>query len=49
LFTPTFAIARTSGWTGHIIEQLKDNKIFRPGSEYVGPPVGKKVVPLAER
>ena len=49
LFTPIFAIARMSGWTGHIIEQLKDNKIFRPSSEYVGAPVGKKVVPLAER
>jgi citrate synthase len=49
LFTPIFAIARTSGWTGHIIEQLKDNKIFRPSSEYVGAPVGKKVIPLAER
>ena len=49
LFTPIFAIARTSGWTGHIIEQLKDNKIFRPSSEYVGFPVGKKVVPLDER
>jgi citrate synthase len=49
LFTPIFAIARTSGWTGHIIEQLKDNKIFRPSSEYVGFPVGKKVVPLDQR
>jgi citrate synthase len=49
LFTPIFAIARMSGWTGHIIEQLKDNKIFRPSSEYVGFPVGKKVVPLDER
>jgi citrate synthase len=49
LFTPIFAIARTSGWTAHIIEQLKDNKIFRPGSEYVGFPVGKKVVPLEQR
>ena len=49
LFTPIFAIARTSGWTGHIIEQLKDNKIFRPSSEYVGYPVGKKVVPLDQR
>jgi citrate synthase len=49
LFTPIFAIARTSGWTGHIMEQLKDNKIFRPSSLYVGYPVGKKVVPLDER
>jgi citrate synthase len=49
LFTPIFAIARTSGWTAHIIEQLKDNKIFRPGSEYVGLPVGNKVVPLDQR
>jgi citrate synthase len=49
LFTPIFAIARMSGWTGHIIEQLKDNKIFRPSSEYVGAPVGKKVLPLEER
>jgi len=49
LFTPIFAIARTSGWTGHIIEQLKDNKIFRPSSEYVGFPVGKKVVPIDQR
>ena len=49
LFTPIFAIARTSGWTGHIIEQLRDNKIFRPSSEYAGFPVGKKVVPLEQR
>ncbi len=49
LFTPIFAIARTSGWTAHIIEQLKDNKIFRPSSEYVGYPVGKMVVPLDQR
>jgi citrate synthase len=49
LFTPIFAIARMSGWTGHIIEQLRDNKIFRPSSEYVGFPIGKKVVPLEQR
>jgi citrate synthase len=49
LFTPIFAIARTSGWTGHVIEQLRDNKIFRPSSEYAGFPVGKKAIPLEER
>jgi citrate synthase len=49
LFTPIFAIARMSGWTAHILEQLGDNRLFRPLSQYVGPEVGKKVVPLAER
>ncbi len=49
LFTPIFAISRTSGWTAHILEQLADNRLFRPLSEYVGPDVGKKVVPIAER
>jgi len=49
LFTPIFAISRMSGWTAHILEQLADNRLFRPLSEYSGPPVGKKVVPIAER
>ena len=49
LFTPVFAIARCSGWTGHVLEQLADNRLYRPLSEYVGPAVGKKFVPLAER
>jgi citrate synthase len=49
LFTPIFAISRMSGWTAHILEQLADNRLFRPLSEYVGPEVGKKVTPLAER
>ena len=49
LFTPIFAIARTSGWTAHILEQLSDNRLYRPLSEYVGQPVGKKFVPLEER
>ncbi len=49
LFTPIFAVARMAGWTGHILEQWQDNRLFRPDSEYVGPAVGRKVVPLAQR
>lgn len=49
LFTPVFAIARCSGWCAHVLEQLEDNRLYRPLSEYVGEPAGKKVVPLDER
>ena len=49
LFTPIFAIARCSGWCAHVLEQLEDNRLFRPLSEYIGEPAGKKVVPIDER
>ena len=49
LFTPIFAIARCSGWCAQVLEQLEDNRLFRPLSQYVGEPVGKKVVPIDER
>ena len=49
LFTPIFAVARMSGWTAHVLEQLGDNRLFRPLSEYTGPEVGKKVVPIGQR
>jgi citrate synthase len=49
LFTPIFAIARTAGWTGHVMEQLADNRLYRPLSEYTGPAVGKKFQPIDDR
>lgn len=37
LFTPMFALSRIAGWSGHILEQLRDNRLFRPDADYVGP------------
>jgi citrate synthase len=36
LFTPTFAVARTTGWTAHALEQAADNRLIRPDVEYTG-------------
>jgi citrate synthase len=36
IFTPIFAMSRVSGWLAHWIEQIQDNKIFRPTQSYVG-------------
>lgn len=47
-FTPIFVMARTTGWSAHVIEQAQNNRIIRPLSEYVGH-LERKVSPLSER
>ncbi len=47
-FTPVFAMSRIAGWCAHLIEQYANNKLIRPGENYVGPR-GVKYVPLSER
>lgn len=48
LFTPTFAVSRSAGWTAHILEQVNNNRLIRPEAEYTGPN-DLHFVPLTER
>ena len=49
LFTPVFAVSRMSGWTAHVLEQYRNNRLIRPRAEYKGNPDGMRWVPITER
>ena len=48
MFTPTFAVSRSVGWTAHVLEQLDNNRLIRPQSEFAGE-IGKTFVPITDR
>jgi citrate synthase len=48
LMTPIFAIARSAGWLSHWLEQLQNNRIYRPEQEYVGKR-NAEYIPLEKR
>ena len=48
MFTPLFVMSRITGWTAHVAEQLADNKLIRPLSNYTGQ-AQRPVTPIAQR
>ena len=48
LFTPIFAISRAVGWTAQVLEQLDDNRLYRPLTQYTGP-MDQEVTPIEQR
>ena len=48
MFTPIFVMSRITGWTAHIMEQLGDNKLIRPLSNYTGSDQ-REVTPIGKR
>jgi citrate synthase len=49
LFTPVFAVSRMSGWTAHVLEQYRNNRLIRPRAEYKGNPDGQNWIPIGQR
>src|SRR5439155_13904039 len=48
LMPAAFACSRIAGWTAHLLEQLVDNRLFRPSATYVGPGL-RPYQPVEER
>jgi citrate synthase len=48
LFPPTFGASRVAGWTAHVLEQVAENRLIRPESDYSGPS-DLKFVPVDQR
>ena len=48
LFTPLFAMSRVAGWLAHWLEQLRENKLFRPDQIYAGEH-DRPYVPISQR
>ncbi|MGK0187158.1 MAG: citrate synthase [Verrucomicrobiales bacterium] len=49
LFTPIFAISRAAGWTAQVLEQLENNRLYRPLTAYTGPAEPQEILPIADR
>ena len=49
LFTPIFAVSRMSGWTAHVLEQYRNNRLIRPRADYTGAEVGQPWVAIKDR
>jgi citrate synthase len=48
IYTPLFVASRVTGWCAHFIEQVNEDKLYRPLSTYVGPPQ-RAFVPIDQR
>ncbi|MGB5210298.1 MAG: 2-methylcitrate synthase [Gammaproteobacteria bacterium] len=48
LFTPIFVCSRTTGWSAHVMEQRANNRLIRPGADYIGPAL-QTWTPMDER
>lgn len=49
LFTPIFAVSRMSGWTAHVLEQYRNNRLIRPRANYKGLADGQPWIPIERR